>query len=76
LGIDFVDAASAGAAVADEAGLSEDTKMLGDCGTGDRKDRGELVDGMGVAGEQLKDREAGGVAEGLQSGSNVSIHLP
>jgi hypothetical protein len=50
LGIDFVDAASAGAAVADEAGLFEDTKMLGDGGSGDRKDAGELIDGMGMAG--------------------------
>ena len=76
MGIDFVDAASAGAAIADKAGLFEDAKMLGDSGTGDRKDAGELVDGMGMAGEQLKDPEASRVAEGLQSGSNVSVHLP
>lgn len=76
LGIDFVDAASAGPAIADEAGLFEDAKVLGDRGTGDRKYGGQLVDGVGMAGKQLKDREASGVAQGLQSGSNVSVHLP
>jgi hypothetical protein len=62
LGIDFVNAASAGAAVANQACLFQYAEMLGDGGAGDGEDGSEFVDGVGMAGKQLEDGEASGIA--------------
>jgi len=75
LGIEFVDAAGAGAAVADESGLLEDAEMLGDGGTGDGKPGSEFVDGARMGSEEMENGEAGGVAQGGEAGFYVSIHL-
>jgi hypothetical protein len=75
LGIDFVNAARTGAAVANQASLFQYAKMLGDGGAGDGEDGSEFIDGVGMARKQLEDGEAGGIAKGLQAGGNVSIHL-
>ena len=73
--IDFVDTARARAAVANQAGVLENAQVLRDGRAGNRKQRSEMTDGTRMGGQQLKYGQASGVAEGLQSGGDVSIHL-
>ena len=74
-GVELVEAAVAVGGVGDEASLFEDFEVLGDGGAGDGKVFGELADGEWAAGEADEDGTAGGVAEGVELGVLVSVHL-
>jgi hypothetical protein len=54
-GIQFVNAACAGAAVADEPRLLENTKVLRHSGPGDGQASSEFVDGVGTGAEHFED---------------------
>lgn len=75
VGIEFVDAAGAVTAVADQASLLEDAEVLGDGGAGDGEAGSEFMDGAGVRGEEMEDGEAGRVAQSGEAGVYVSVHL-
>ena len=75
LGIELVDAARAGAAVANEAGLFEHAQVLRNRGTGNWQAGGEFIHGARRRAEHLENGQAGGVAKGGESVLYVSIHL-
>jgi hypothetical protein len=74
-GVQLVKATVAVGGVGDEAGLLEDFEVLGDGGAGDGEVFGELADGEWAAREAREDGSAGGIAEGVELGVLVSVHL-
>jgi hypothetical protein len=62
-GIQLIDSASAGLAVADETRILQHFQMLRDGGTAYRHGSGKFVDGHRTACELLEDGHAGRVAE-------------
>ena len=74
-GIEFVDATCAVAAIAHEASLFENTKMLGDGGARNGQTGGEFVDGARRGAEHFEDGQTGWVAQGRQTVLYVSVHL-
>jgi hypothetical protein len=75
LGIQFVDAARAVAAVAHKVGLLQDAQVLRDGRPGYGQAGGQFVHRAGVGAQHLEDGQAGRVAEGGESVLYVSIHL-
>ncbi len=74
IGIQFVDAASAVAAISDQSRILEHAQMLRDRGAGDGDASGQIVDGAGMLADQGKDSQAGRIAESGEAGLYVSIH--
>ena len=68
LGMQLVEAPRSGFAVGDQPGILEHTEVLRDRGTADRQRLRQLVDGNRTAREFLKDRHAGSIAQGVESG--------
>ena len=75
LGIQFVDAARAIAAVTDEPGVLQHAQMLRDGRAGHGQPGGKLVHRAGMSAEHFEDGQAGGVAQGREAVLYVSIHL-
>jgi len=75
LGIQFVDAARAFAAVANQPRIFQHAQMLRNSGTRDGKSRGKLVHRQRLIPQHFKDGQAGRVAQGGKSVLYVSIHL-
>lgn len=73
--VELIEAARSGFAVHDEPSVFEHTQMLGDSGAADGQGLCEFVDGDGSGGQLLKDGHAGGIAESIESGLKVSVHL-
>jgi hypothetical protein len=74
-GIEFIDTAGAGAAIAHEAGVLENAQVLGNGRTGDGESGSEFVNGARMGAEKLNDGPAGGVAESGEAVLYVSSHL-
>lgn len=74
-GIQFIDAARAVAAVANQAGLLQHTQVLRNCGPRNRKAGSQFVNCTRVIPEQFENRQAGGIAQGGKARLYVSAHL-
>lgn len=75
LRIELVNAPRALTAVAHQACVLEDAKVLGDGGARDGQTGRKLVHGLGMVAEHLEDGEAGGVAQSGKTVLYVSVHL-
>jgi hypothetical protein len=75
LGIELIEAARSGAVVEHEAGVFQHFEVLRDGGTADGESARELVHGQRSSRQLLEDSHAGGVAEGVESGLEVSVHI-
>jgi len=73
--LDRVHPASPLGAIGDEAGLLEDSKVLGDGGAADREAVGNLTDGTRTQNEAFEDRAPGGITERVPRAALVSGHL-
>jgi hypothetical protein len=73
LRIELVESARSGVDVEDETGVLEHLEVLGNGRPADGEGTRELVDGEGAGGEPLEDGHAGGVAQGIETGLEVSI---
>jgi hypothetical protein len=67
-GIELVDAVAAFAMFADQVGAAQQAKMFGDGGARDWEGFGDVSGGLAAATEQVEDRAAGGIGEGLKGG--------
>ncbi len=75
LGIQFVDAAGAFAAVAHQSRVLQNAKMLGYGWARHGHAGGQFVHGAGGGAQHFEDGQAGGVAQGRESVLYVSVHL-
>jgi hypothetical protein len=66
--VELIEAASAGASIGHKAGPLENFEVLRDSGTRDGKLVRQLIDGERTGGKLLKNRHAGGIPEGVESG--------
>ncbi len=73
-GVELVQAAGASLTIGNESGVFEDAEVLGDGGTAYGQGAGDFVYGDGTVGEPLEDGHAGGIAQCVKSGLEVSIH--
>ena len=76
MGIQFVDAARAVAAVTHKVRLLQDAQVLRDRRTRHGQAGGKFVYGTGVRAQHLEDGQAGRVAKSGEPVLYVSIHLP
>ena len=67
-GIELVEPARASLGIRDQPRFFENAEMLRNRRSADRQHARQFVHGNGPAGELLKDRHAGCVAKGVQSG--------
>ena len=67
-GVEPVNAVAAVAAFFDEAGAPQQTEMLGDGGTGNRKGLGDAAGGKAAAAEQIEYGPARGIGECAENG--------
>ncbi len=73
-GIELVESPGSGLCVHYKSRVFENAQVLRNRGPADRHDPGQFVYGNGTGRELLKDRHAGGVPEGVESGLEVSVH--
>ena len=66
MGLELVDSSLSVALVVDEAGVSEDFEVLGECGVGDGEVVGEVACGGGRFGELLDDLPTDRVGECIE----------
>jgi hypothetical protein len=66
--VELVQTAGAGPSVGHKTGLLEDFEMLRYGWARNGQGAGQLIDGKGTGGELLKDRHAGGIAQGFKAG--------
>lgn len=75
LGIQFVDAARAFAAVAHQAGVLQDAQMLGNGWARNWHARGQFIHGTRRSPQHFEDGQARRVAQGRETVLYVSVHL-
>jgi len=75
LRIELIKTARSGAAVKHKPGIFEHFQMLRNGRTADRESSRQLMDGQWPPGKPLEDCHARGVAKGIESGLEVSIHF-
>ncbi len=75
MGVELVEMPGALGLLGDQAGVFEDTEVLGDGWAAYGEVAGELAYGLGAVEKAGEDGSAGGVAEGVEFGSLVRIHL-
>src|ERR1700733_5280866 len=68
LGMQLVEAPRSGFAVGDQPGILEHPEVLRHRGTADWQRLSQFVDGNRAARELLKDRHAGSIAQGVETG--------
>ena len=76
--VNRVDAARTKGAVRNEAGGLEDGKVLGNCGSRDGEEAGDIADGGGRGGYDFQNLASRGIGEGGEGGGgrrSVSNHL-
>jgi len=73
--VELVKATGTCSAVEHQACIFEDLQVLGNGGAADGKRLGEFIDGERTRREFLEDRHAGGVAESIETGLKVCVHL-
>lgn len=74
LGVELIEAACTGFAVHHEPGIFEHFEVLRHGWTADGKEVRQLIDGQGTSRKFLEDSHARGVAEGIETGLEVSVH--
>jgi hypothetical protein len=72
LGIELVNAVAAFAMLAHQMGAAEKTQMLGNGGARDGEGAGDLSGRLSTSAQEVENRAAGGIGQGLEGGCGVT----